>query len=164
MDGPAPPSSRASPWALPVAALLLVLASLLFWKLRIFDTAVVDSVTIPNIDLFVAQAPVTEYAFAELRAGRLPLWNPYQLCGSPFLALTYVGIFYPANWIYLWLDVPTGIEVSFLLHMLFGCLGMWELARRLRLGSLAGVAAGLTFMWSGFAIHCSDSESFAVSK
>lgn len=139
--------------SLALAAFGFAALSLLFWKLRILDSAVIQSVTIPNADLFVGQAPMTAYAFAELRSGHLPLWNPYQLCGEPFLAVPYVGLFYPPNWIYLFVDVPTGVEVSFLLHMLLGALGMWVLVRRLGLGWLPGLAAGLTFAWSGFPIH-----------
>ena len=153
MDRSTPAASRGPRWVLAAAVLLLAGLSALFWKLRILDSAVVDTVTIPNIDLFVGQAPMTAYAFEEVRAGRLPLWNPYQLCGTPFLAVTYVGLFYPPNWIYLLVNVPTGIEVAFLLHMLFGAVGMWLFARHLQLGWLAGIASGLTFMWSGFVSH-----------
>ena len=37
-----------------------------------------------------------------LAQGRIPLWNPYQLNGIPFLAVPHSRIFYPPNWVYLW--------------------------------------------------------------
>ena len=98
-----------------LAGVALLGVTLLFWKLRIIDTAVVDSVNIANADIFVGQAPMTRYAFSSLLEGRLPLWNPYQFCGAPFLAVTYVGLFYPLNWLHLWVDPAVGFELSFVL-------------------------------------------------
>jgi hypothetical protein len=136
-----------------LAGVALLGVTLLFWKLRIIDTAVVDSVNIANADIFVGQAPMTRYAFSSLLEGRLPLWNPYQFCGAPFLAVTYVGLFYPLNWLHLWVDPAVGFELSFVLHMLLGALGMWALCRRLGMHDLAGLTAALTWIWSGFVIH-----------
>jgi len=41
--------------------------------------------------------PTAVYLHESLRDGRLPLWNPYQLAGQPFLALHVPGALYPPN-------------------------------------------------------------------
>ena len=37
------------------------------------------------------------YGFNEVRAGRFPLWNPYDLLGMPFVASLQSAMFYPTN-------------------------------------------------------------------
>ena len=57
-----------------------------------------------------------------LRAGLLPLWNPFHVCGVPFLAFPYAGLFYPANLIHLFVDIATAIELVFIFYTLrAGC-------------------------------------------
>jgi len=34
-------------------------------------------------------------------SGELPLWNPYQFAGYPFVGNGQSAIFYPPNWLYL---------------------------------------------------------------
>lgn len=130
----------------------LLLLALLFWKLRILDTAVDGVIDLRNIDLYTAHYPMTRYGFEALAAGRLPLWNPFALCGQPFLATYYTGLFYPANALYLVLPVEVGTEVSVVLHMLLAGAGTFALARRLGAGSLGALCGGLTYMWSGWLV------------
>jgi hypothetical protein len=43
------------------------------------------------------------FAVAEVRAGRLPLWNPHEYCGQPFLAANQTAVFSPFRILdYLW--------------------------------------------------------------
>src|SRR3712207_6181286 len=50
-----------------------------------------------------------QYAVAEVRAGRLPLWNPLNYCGSPFLANNQSAVLSPYRLIdYAW-DSPAAI-------------------------------------------------------
>lgn len=41
--------------------------------------------------------PTYTFAARELRAGRLPLWNPHLYSGAPFIADNQSGVFYPPN-------------------------------------------------------------------
>ncbi|MCS7001479.1 MAG: DUF2298 domain-containing protein, partial [Dehalococcoidia bacterium] len=43
--------------------------------------------------------PFYRFAAEELRAGRLPLWNPYLYGGAPFAADVQTAVFYPVNWL-----------------------------------------------------------------
>lgn len=45
--------------------------------------------------------PEAALTAAEIRAGRLPLWNPFTLCGQPLLANLAFPAFYPPNLIAL---------------------------------------------------------------
>jgi len=135
------------------ASVLVLILSLLYWKVRIIDLGVNERHSFNSGDLYVQYYPMVEYGFASLRSGRIPLWNPYQLCGEPFLAMApYVGLFYPLNLPYLIFNTGAGIEVSLIVHMLLGAMGMWLLLRHFGISTLAAICAGLTFVWSGFLI------------
>ena len=63
--------------------------------------------------------PAAVYLHDELAAGRLPLWNPYQFAGQPYLALHVPAIFYPPNVLLLALSGPErAMALLGILHML----------------------------------------------
>ena len=99
---------------------------------------------------------MTWFGFGALREGRLPLWNPWQFAGEPFLAAYYGGLFYPLNAIYLVTSVPLGIEISGVLHMLLGAGGMAALARRLRIDWPGALLAAVSFVWSGWFVFSTN--------
>src|SRR5205085_5652622 len=51
--------------------------------------------------------PLHYFTAEELRHFRLPLWNPYNASGEPWLANPQTGIFYPPAWIFLFLPFAT---------------------------------------------------------
>jgi hypothetical protein len=142
-----------------VALALLLGASVLYWKLRILDTGVDPTMGLASVDMYIAHVPMSEYGFATLRSGRVPLWNPYQFCGEPFLAIPYTGLFYPLHQVALVLPVVVSLELLFVLHMLLGGFGAWALARHFGIGTLGAFATAVTFMWSGWMILNNLSQS-----
>ena len=135
-----------------VSGAVLLLLSFLFWKFRIFDSGVNPAIEVGPVDLYIEITPMNVYGFEALAHGRLPLWNPYQLCGEPFLAMPYVGFLYPFHLINLWFGILTSYEISLVFHMFFGALGMWGLARHFRMTNSGGLCAAVTFTWSGWLI------------
>ncbi|HEY3397146.1 MAG TPA: hypothetical protein VGM19_05735 [Armatimonadota bacterium] len=87
-----------------------------------------------------------------LRSGELPLWNPYQYCGYPFVGNGQSALFYPPNWLLLVVDVKYFLGLSLALHWLLAGALTFFLARRLNLSPAAAVLAGLVFQASGFMI------------
>src|SRR4026208_1765987 len=51
--------------------------------------------------------PLRFFTAEELRAGRLPLWNPYSGSGEPWLANPQTGVFYPPAWVFVVLPFET---------------------------------------------------------
>ncbi len=47
-------------------------------------------------DLMLYFQPMYAYAARLLGEGRIPLWNPYVLCGQPFIGNPQIGLFFPA--------------------------------------------------------------------
>ena len=62
--------------------------------------------------------PLRWFTAAELREGRLPLWNPYNAGGEPWLANPQTGVFYPPTWLFVVLPFATAYMLFLYLHLL----------------------------------------------
>nr|MBP8974616.1 hypothetical protein [Anaerolineae bacterium] len=128
------------PFALIGAALLPLLRALLggetlFWGL-------------PTLQFY----PWREFAFAELRAGRLPAWNPYLGAGAPLLANYQTAIFYPPNWLMLVLPGPLAMSLLALAHVLWAALGTWRLGGALGMTPFGRGISALSYALGGYLI------------
>ena len=57
------------------------------------------------------------FAAQTLQSGYLPLWNPHQFCGTPFVANSQSAVFYPLNLLFCVFPVARAFGVSVLLHL-----------------------------------------------
>jgi Bacterial membrane protein YfhO len=85
--------------------------------------------------------------------GQIPLWNPYNNCGIPFLAQWNTMPLYPPSLIYLLLPLTWSLSFFCLLHLWFGGLGMYFLARRWTANDFAAAFAGTAFTFSGMTLN-----------
>ena len=136
------PSRRRDLFAL---AALLAITLLFFWKLAF------TNVIIARGDIFYYFYPYRDYAAEALRAGRIPLWNPYLFMGAPFLANSQVGFFYPFNLLVSWLDTTRAINWTIILHVFIAASGVYVFARsRLGLSLIAAWLAAISFGLGGY--------------
>lgn len=105
-----------------------------------------------SLDLLVYFFPTYLAYFGRLAQGEFLRWNPYQLCGLPWLGTLQAGFFYPPHVLYLLLPAHAALFCSTVLHALLAALGMAVLARRLDLHWTAAAAAGLAFVFHGVVI------------
>src|SRR5688572_17219129 len=90
--------------------------------------------------------PLRAFTADELRAGRLPLWNPYSASGEPWLANPQTGLFYPPAWLFLVLPFETAYMAYLLLHLMLLGWGAYLLfARGAPPGAAMVGAAALMF-------------------
>lgn len=112
--------------------------------------------------------PLLYYVASTLKAGEVPLWNPYMWGGMSLVGDPEIGIFYPGNWIlfllarfqpfdFLWLQTSiivhywlSGVFTYLLCHYLLGS----------RLGAIAGA---LVFMFGGFLVGRAQTYSTIAS-
>jgi len=89
-----------------------------------------------------------------LQDGMLPLWNPYQLLGSPIHADPQSSAWYPVTWFfgYLFGYNIYLISVDFFLHIWLAGLGMFYLARQMKFRVETALLMGMAYMLSGFFI------------
>ena len=82
-------------------------------------------------DSILQMFPWRHLTFTSLTSGIIPLWNPYQFLGMPFMAAMKPLVFYPANILFLfgelhawnallWLQLFLSLLFTFLLASSFG--------------------------------------------
>ncbi|MCE5239803.1 YfhO family protein [bacterium] len=86
------------------------------------------------------------------QSGELPLWNPYQFCGYPFVGNGQSAMFYPPNWLYFIVHPKLGMGLSAALHYFLGGLFVFGLGRAWRLSVLPALFAALAFSYGGFMV------------
>src|SRR5437867_4691421 len=84
--------------------------------------------------------------------GEVPLWNPLNHCGVPFLAQWGTTVLYPPSLIYLLLPLPWSLALFDLAHFFFGGFGMYFLANRWVLNRFAASLAGLVYTFNGLTL------------
>jgi hypothetical protein len=99
--------------------------------------------TAQPVDLDVYFYPIYEATYGRLAAGVLPLWNPYQLCGIPWLATLQGGFFFPLHVLHLLLPLNVALVVSHLVILVFVTLSIVAFARRAGLSRAAAMLAAM---------------------
>jgi hypothetical protein len=146
-----------------LAILLLVALCWLFhWRLLAADVANQQSFVEGDFSgQFVAFAQYQAERFAQ---GEVPLWNPYNLGGHPFLADTQAAVFYPPRLVTIGLLNATGgstpgrmydaLQKEVIAHTLIASLLMYAFVRRLtregRVSVAAALASAIIFAYGGY--------------
>lgn len=118
-----------------------------------FDLLAGDAlVGFTNFDLFAEFLPRHAYAGAALGRAEIPLWDPRQIAGLPFLATLQGGVLYPPNALYALL--PTGLAMGLLgfLHLALAGMFMYALCRELGSSPAASSLGAVAFMLGGSAL------------
>ena len=100
--------------------------------------------------------PLRYLMVAQVKAGHLPLWDPYIFCGFPLLATLQIGFFYPLTVIYYLLPFNLAFNYYIILHYFLANCFMYALLRHFRLGWPAAFFGGLTFAFSGYLLSVSN--------
>ncbi len=109
--------------------------------------------------------PWRHYSAASVRAGTFPLWNPYQFCGTPFVANSQSAVFYPGNLLfYLLPDTARAFGYSAVLHLTLCGWFTFLLLRRLRCSEVAGLAGGIVFAFSAWQVSWLQLPTFLATS
>jgi len=82
-----------------------------------------------------------------------PLWNPYDLCGTPFLAFSHSSALYLLNFWYLLADFPLAMTLAALTHLLIAGLGCFYLLRAFGAGQPSSFICALAYAAAGFVFN-----------
>ena len=132
-------------------ALLAVLTVAYFWKI-IFTN---DYHMLNWQDNLVQVYPWYSFAGRSFKSGFIPLWNPYQYSGYPFLGESLAGAFYPLNVVLFLIPAKAGLNIRafewmIVLHVFLAATFMFALLRRLHLSSFSSLVGALVFAFDGF--------------
>ncbi len=94
------------------------------------------------------------FALEELRAGRLPLWNPYNGGGQPLLANYQSGLLSPFHLPFLVLAFPAALVASAFFKLALLAWFTYLLLREWNLAQPAALLGALAFAFSGHNVLC----------
>ncbi|MCE5314595.1 MAG: hypothetical protein ABFD49_11635 [Armatimonadota bacterium] len=87
-----------------------------------------------------------------IHSGHIPLWNPHQFCGTPFLANGQSAVLYPGNLLFLIFDPITAFTIFAALHLFLAQAFTYKFMRELGVGMLGGIVSAICFAFSAFMV------------
>ncbi|MEX2030176.1 MAG: YfhO family protein [Anaerolineales bacterium] len=96
--------------------------------------------------------PWHSFALSSLRAGHIPLWNPWLGMGAPLLANHQSAVLYLPNLLLAFVGPAWGHGLLVWLHLLWAGIGMIVLCRRLGIGLLGQALAAAAFPMCGYVV------------
>ncbi|CAN5334715.1 hypothetical protein BH09PLA1_BH09PLA1_27430 [soil metagenome] len=85
-----------------------------------------------------------------VRAGNLPLWNPYTSSGMPLLGDGQTALLYPPNWLGYFLRPIHALMLATIFGYSIAGVGMFALGRQLRFDRSICLIGALGFMFGGY--------------
>ena len=147
-----------APWSTPrwitnvgIVLYFALLTFALFGDLLTTSRAVVSGV---DMDVDQQYFAWRSFAFGELRAGRLPVWNPYPFGGVPALGNFQNAVLYPPNVLHLLMPTGRAINWIFALHVFLAGVLAATWCRSRRSGVIASALGGTVYALGGpFILH-----------
>jgi hypothetical protein len=135
---------------------LLVILSFLVLVLLFFSRFLTGDQIFAFKDLSRYFYPLRHLMVEQVKAGHLPLWNPYIFCGFPLLATLQVGFFYPLTLILYLLPFNLAFNYYIILHYFLAASFMFFLLRHYQLSRAASFLGGVIFAFSGYLLSVSN--------
>jgi hypothetical protein len=133
-----------------VLALLTALVAVYFHKILLGQSFLWE-------DFLYQWYPFRQFAASSMAQGEIPLWNPYNFNGMPFLADIQTQVFYLPLTALAFLVRNGRLDVLWLeavniLHYLIAGAGMFYLAKSFKLRQIPALCAAVAYTFSGFMI------------
>ena len=104
----------------------------------------------PHSDQFIAGYPFREFAATSLKSGQgIPLWNPYLMGGTPYVAAMAGDIFYPTFLLRVIMPTDIGMTWSFMIHVFLAGFFTYLFLRAWGLRFLPSVTGGVAYLMCG---------------
>lgn len=126
---------------------LLVVTLSFFWQ------GLIQPAEMIREDAAYYYQPYYVFAADEVRAGRLPAWNPYLNLGVPYHASLQASLFYPLRWPVFFCDYVAGyVYIVWLHYWLTGVMAYALIRVALGVRPLAGLLGAMSIAFGGFAM------------
>ncbi|HEX3126767.1 MAG TPA: hypothetical protein VH394_05510 [Thermoanaerobaculia bacterium] len=142
---------RAGPRSLDIPVLAVLGLALLLWA-WVCVPVIAGSRTFFIRDVFTTHLPLKAFGAEQLRAGRIPAFNPTWGLGQPFRGNPNALPFYPGNLAYLVLPFWSAFGLHYALHWLIALATMGALARGLGMSRAGALLAAVTYAGSGWMV------------
>jgi len=99
--------------------------------------------------------------------GKVPIWNPYQFCGIPYIDGFHGDTFYPLSILKFFIDIHRALGWNLLLHVFLAGITMFACARTFRRSQMASAMAAISYMFAAYFVSQvapgHDGKMFATS-
>lgn len=141
-----------------VAALLTLtlLWGLYFWRVLTPNPA--DQVSLPEGDFSGQFLAFGAYQARRILAGEIPLWNPYNYAGSPFIGDTQAVVLYPPRLMTILVSHFAGgwsyaaLQMEAIVHFWLGALWAYLFIRTVTTSRIAGLVSAIVATYGGYQI------------
>ncbi|MFP5503321.1 MAG: hypothetical protein ACLGIN_12605, partial [Candidatus Sericytochromatia bacterium] len=133
----------------PALALLMVVVAY-------FAPAIAEGRMLAPGDGIAYYFDVRAVAFAAIKAGEMPFWNPFIFSGTPFLAAIQPGVFFPGNWTFLVLSPYWAMNMTVIAAFWVAGLGAYAFGRATAMTRFGALIAAFAFMFGGFFVFNSQ--------
>jgi len=99
-------------------------------------------------DVIRQMYPWKIFAVSELKAGRFPLWNPYNFSGMPLFANNQSSVLNPFNLLFFVTSPPVAWSLFVFLQPFLASVFTYLYLRRLKLSNLSSVFGAITYSYS----------------
>ncbi|HVU10937.1 MAG TPA: YfhO family protein [Phototrophicaceae bacterium] len=148
---------RTPHWLKPdlIAVIALILLWLLFYW-RLFTPNAADQASLKQGDFSGQFVTFAGYQYQRFAEGQVPLWNPYNNGGLPFIADTQAAVFYPPRLVTIALSKLAGgwtyhaLELEMTFHVLAFTLLMYAFVKRLTRSVLGAFIATIIAGYGGY--------------
>jgi len=106
----------------------------------------------PMLDPVQQFYPWRKFAAESIRQGEIPLWNPYSLCGTPFVGNNQSAIFYPETWLFYAMPPERAFGYATALYFFLAGSFMFAFLRTIGLARAPAMFGAAAFMCNGFAV------------
>ncbi len=144
-------------------ALLLPAGGFALIAVLFYHQAVIQGKIFSARDHYLFFLPRRFFALESLLNGSLPLWNPLNACGVPFLANVQSSVFYPFSVLIYLLPFPGGYCAYVLAHYILAAWCMYALMRHWNSSVFAAAVAGLVFAFGGYMQSINDNLAFLTA-
>jgi hypothetical protein len=148
-DSAARPDAAADVWFTPgrFALLLCLLAGATFPGLLTGGSLVYK-------DFGYVTVPFASHVRESFWRGEVPLWNPLNLCGLPFLGQWGTQPLYPPALLYVFLPLVWAVNFFCLAHLVWGGVGMYRLLEHWTHDRFAASLGGVAFAFGAVFLSC----------
>lgn len=147
---------EAKPLRADIAALLVLTLLWCFYFWRVLTPSLIDQVSYPEGDFSSQFLACGAYQAERLLAGQIPLWNPYNYGGHPFVADIQTAVFYPPRLLAIVISHFLGgwsynaVQIEALAHYWLAALWMYLFVRTVTRSRIAGLVSAVALAYGGY--------------
>ncbi len=103
-------------------------------------------------DLYAYFLPQKQLLLEFIKAGKLPLWNPYLNGGQAYLANIANSVLYPFNLLYFCLPLLRAFNLNIVLHLIFCSVFAYIFSRAIGFQPVSSVIVGVVYGFCGYTL------------